>query len=283
MAEPITLLRQEDLNVIESINALSEDEKQKLFSDNPAAKDYYDTLVKRVEAPRTPIEYDPTTLQSGIQTVGKGLTAIGETAEKLEKLPPVQLLPFSLDTQDLLKAYKNIYKPIGMWLDDEEKLRQAGEVGIDINATGADLIRRFKSGFGSRQLSFEDTKKLLSEQLGKEPYYMEDIEGVGVVFQENKGDRLVAFNRPGADVGDVVEFIGEEALPLGLDVATQIFLTKKLKALPKSSIGKIFTGTGTALASGAATYVGELGKLKVGQELFGLNKDKNFYIISVIF
>ena len=276
MAEPITLLRQEDLNVIESINALSEDEKQKLFSDNPAAKDYYDTLVKRVEAPRTPIEYDPTTLQSGIQTVGKGLTAIGETAETLEeKLPPVQLLPF-VNTQDILNAYKNIYKPIGMWLDDEEKLRQAGEVGIDINATGADLLRRLKSGFGSRQLSFEDTKKLLSEQLGKEPYYMEDIEGVGVVFQENKGDRLVAFNRPGADVGDVVEFIGEEALPLGLDVATQIALTKNLKRLPQSTLNKVFSGASTATTSGVTTYMGELTKLKVGQDLFGLNKDKNF-------
>mgnify|MGYP003109283409 FL=1 len=276
MAEPITLLNQQDLNIVESINNLSDEEKNKLFTENPAAKDYYDNLIKRVEAPRTPVDYDPTTFQSSLQTTGKGLKGLADIAEKAkEKLPNINLTPF-LKTDTILDAYKNISRPLGQWLDDEEKLQAAANIGLDVNSTGADIITRVKSGFGSRQLSFEDSKKLLTDQLGKAPYYVEDIEGVGTVFQANKGDRLVAFNRPGADAGDIAEFIAEEALPLGLDITAQVIATKTLKNLPVGVVQNITRGTATAGASGIATYLGELTKLAAGQQFFGLNEGTSY-------
>ena len=278
MAEPITLLNQNESDFLQRISALSDEEKQKFFNDNPEVRSSYDDIVKKLEVPRTPLDYDPTTFQSSIQKTGKVLKGVGSGFEKVaEKLPVgVKLGPSIFDTKDLLNAYSNFFGGVGGFLDDEEKLRKAADIGVDVNTTGGDLLRRFKAGFGSRNLSFEDTKKLITEQIGKEPYYMEDIEGVGVAFQANKGDQLVAFNRPGADAGDIIEFIGEEALPLSLDIATQIVLTQRLGALPKNTVGKVLGGGTTAVASGFATYVGELGKLYVGQQLFGLNQDKSF-------
>ena len=276
MAEPITLLSPKESNLLQSISALSEEERSKFFNENPSVQDYYSNLVKRLEAPRTPVDYDPTTFQSSIQKVGVGAQKIADIAEKTEdKLPNINLTPF-LKTDFILNAYQNLYRPLGEWLDDEEKIQAAANLGLDVNTTGADFLTRLKAGFGSRQLSFEDSKKLLTKQLGKEPYYIEDIQGIGTVFQANKGDRLVAFNRPGADAGDIGEFIAEEALPLGLDIAAQIALTGTFKQLPAGVVQNLLTGGGTAAGSGVGTLAGEFAKLAVGQHLFGLNQDKDY-------
>ena len=276
MAEPLTLLNQEESTLLQSIAGLSEDERNKYFDENPAVQDYYSNLVKKLETPRTPVDYEPTILQSSLQKFGKVLQGAGDLAEKADdKLPNIYLTPF-LKTDFVLDAYQNVSRPVGEWLDDEEKLQAAANLGIDVNTTGADFLTRLKAGFGSRQLSFEDSVKLLTKQLGKKPYYVEDIAGIGTVFQANQGDRLVAFNRPGADMGDIGEFVAEEALPLSLDIASQVVMMGLFKNLPAGVVQNITRGTATAGGSGAATFVGEVVKLLAGQQFFGLNQDADF-------
>ena len=71
MAEPLTLLNQEESTLLQSIAGLSEDERNKYFDENPAVQDYYSNLVKKLETPRTPVDYEPTILQSSLQKFGK--------------------------------------------------------------------------------------------------------------------------------------------------------------------------------------------------------------------
>ena len=90
------------------------------------------------------------------------LQGAGDLAEKADdKLPNIYLTPF-LKTDFVLDAYQNVSRPVGEWLDDEEKLQAAANLGIVVNTTGADFLTRLKAGFGSRQLSFEDSVKLLT-------------------------------------------------------------------------------------------------------------------------
>tara|TARA_A100001515_G_scaffold117792_4_gene99909 strand:- start:6505 stop:9537 length:3033 start_codon:yes stop_codon:yes gene_type:complete len=276
MAEPLTLLNQKESTLLQNIASLSDDERNKYFDENPAVEDYYSNLVKKLEAPRTPVDYDPTTFQSSLQKAGKGLKGIADVAEtSKDKLPNINLTPF-LSTDFILDAYKNVGRPVGEWLDDEEKLQAAANIGIDVNTSGADFLTRLKAGFGNRQLSFEDSVKLLTKQLGKKPYYVEDIAGIGTVFQANEGDRLVAFNRPGADMGDIAEFLAEEAIPLTLDIGAQVALTGLFKNLPVGVVKNLTSGAITAGGSASATFAGELAKLLAGQQFFGLNQDADF-------